>query len=58
VTLNSREETRIDRGWFVDGDNQISWSSTGGLNDVDILFDNNSGKGADNIQGLSMITGL
>ncbi|MDP3052352.1 MAG: hypothetical protein Q8N22_00095, partial [bacterium] len=37
--------------WFVDGNNQIVWGSTGGINDVDLLFDKNSGKGADDTQG-------
>ncbi|MBI5150057.1 MAG: hypothetical protein HZA28_04715, partial [Candidatus Omnitrophica bacterium] len=37
--------------WYVDGNNQISFTITGGISTVDILFDKNSGKGADNSYG-------
>ena len=34
--------------WYVDGNNQISFTITGGISLVDILFDKNSGLGTDN----------
>ena len=37
--------------WYVDGNNQISFTITGGISTVDIMFDKNSGKGADDSPG-------
>ena len=39
--------------WYVDGNNQISFTITGGISTVDIMFDKNSGKGADDSAGNS-----
>ncbi len=37
--------------WYVDGNNQINYTIAGGISEVDIMYDKNSGKGTDNTEG-------